>query len=236
MESKELAAVDGQLKKGTPNFYMKSLTPTLKEAITEQLKQEPDAQTQLFEELALMRVYAGRFVAMYAAAVETGNEAKIMLAGEGMREALEAVANMCDKAHKLREKQKDRFSLFDIDHIVTQIVTIHHEVASEYQAITARSSLATGGAVGDYREMAKRFEEEIAKKLIMPNAAATGTTLHPDQTAALFDATVPRVDDDDALSDDLIDAMRETHQDLTEHLTMEAATVTKTQGPANGAT
>ena len=202
-----------------PVFYGHSLSLTLKEAVTQQMSADADQQTQLFEELALMRVYASRFVALYAAAVETGNEAKIMLAGETMREALESVAQMCERAHKIREKQKDRFSMHDVDHIVDQIVVIHHEVADDYQARTK-----AGLTNGDYLEMAAKFEEAVREGLVMPNAAVKGTTLHPDQTAAMFDATVPSLDDDQKLTDSLIDQMRETHQDLRSVLKMEGPT------------
>lgn len=185
-----------------PSFYDKVLTPTLREAVNAQLEQDLDAQTSLFEELALMRTFASKFVAMYGAAVESGNDAKIMLAGAALQDALKSVADMCERAHRLREKNKERFSYHDVQHIVDQLVSIHHEVASDYQDRIAHVK------EGDYRQLAALFESAVRDKLVLPNSQIKGTNMHPDETAALFDNTVPRVSDDQRLNDLLVDQMR----------------------------
>jgi glutamate-1-semialdehyde aminotransferase len=196
-------------------FYEKNLSATLRETVLAHLEPDLDQQTSLLEELALMRVYASRFVSMYAAAVEAGNEAKIMLAGEGMREALESVASMCERANKVREKQKDRFSIHDVDHIVQQIVHIFHDVSRDYEGRSKH-----GLTNKSYIELAAIFEKAIAEGVVMPNAEVKGTLLHPDETAAKFDLTIPQTDE---LNDQLIDAMRETGQSLRTVLVMEQA-------------
>lgn len=187
-----------------PKFYDNMLSPTLKQAVEAQLNEDADEQTSLFEELAIMRVYAGRFVALYSKAVETGEEAKIMFAGEAMREALEAVAQLCEKAHKIREKEKERFSIHDVSQIVDQIVAIHHEAASSYQdKYEGRMDEA------DYREMAVLFERMVAEQLVIQSEKQQGTLLHPDETATAFDSTVPRLTDETAINDALVDKMKE---------------------------
>ena len=162
-----------------PVFYSKHLTKTLKDHVSDSLGMDPDEQVALYEELALVRHVAGQFVKLYGAACDSGNPETVMLAASGMVDALNNVERICSAAGKLKDKQKDRFSIHDLKFVVDQLVQIMYTICDP-----------------DHRDIAVRFKESVDSYLVLPTAQQ-GTDLHPDQTAALLDSSIPEVDDDD---------------------------------------
>jgi len=152
-----------------PAFYAKRLTKTLQAAIEEQLEQAPHEQLQLFEELALMRVYARDAVILYNAAVDKGSEELRLSAGALMAQVLGDVAKMCQSASNVSLAGKDKVSIHNIEYVVGQIVRILYQTLDD--------------------EDAQRVEERIRSDLKVYDQ--TGTTITPDQDVLAMDATVP---------------------------------------------
>lgn len=167
-------------------MYKKYLGPKLTEAVELATGIDPDEQTALFSELALLRDFAGQYVALYSAAREAGNLNAIQLTGEAMKEALESVAGVCEKANRLHDKQKDRFSIHDLKYVVDKIMLIHYSVCGD-----------------EHRDLAEKFAQAIEQQLTLPshNNADKPTDLHPDETAKAFDALVPYVEEDEQASE-----------------------------------
>ena len=175
-----------------PMLYRKRLGPTLQRAVAEATGVDPDEQVAIYSELALLREYAGQFVAMYSAAVEAqeaaiaaGDAAKIAKiqshvtsAGSMMAEALTQVTDTCSKAAKIADKQKDRFSIHDLRWVIDKILIIHHRVVGK-----------------EHPELARAFAKSLEQDLELPHSSDRGTELHPDQTARQYDDSVPYVED-----------------------------------------
>lgn len=175
-----------------PMIYKKRLGPTLKKAVEEATGVDPDEQVAIYSELALLREYAGQFVGMYSATVESqvaaeesGDAAKIAkaqervtAAGMMMAEALTHVTDTCAKAAKIADKQKDRFSIHDLRWVIDRILMIHHNVVGKNQP-----------------ELARAFAKALEEQLELPNSTDRGTELHPDETARQYDESVPYVEE-----------------------------------------
>lgn len=171
-------------------MYKKYLGPTLAQAVREATGVDPDEQLAIYHELALMREHTGQFVKMYSAAIESrtqalasGNteaiakaEGAVANAGEMMANALNVVTDVCVKATKIREKQKDRFSIHDLKYVIDKIQAIHYKMVGK-----------------EHPELVKAFAEAIEQELVLPSAGDRGTSLHPDDTARDFDSSVPFV-------------------------------------------
>ena len=130
--------------------YQRYLGPTLTEAVKNATSVDPDEQAALYDELALMREYAGGFVALYSASVESKDPKAIMMTGVAMKDALESVASICDKAGKLQAKAKDRFSIHDLKHVIDKIMVIHARVFRNHP------------------KLVQVFADAIAAELIIP--------------------------------------------------------------------
>lgn len=178
-------------------MYRKHLGPTLSAAVEAATGIDPDEQVAVFHELALLREYAGQFVAMYSAAVENDvvvkanpdstseqrarAQANLSAAGSMMSEALNMVTDVCTKAAKIREKQKDRFSVHDLKYVIEKIQVIHHRLIGK-----------------EHPELARSFADALNGELTLPSGAGDkGTELHPDDTAREYDSSIPYVEDDD---------------------------------------
>lgn len=171
-----------------PYVYKKYLGPKLTEAVELATGIDPDEQTAVFHELALLREWAGPFVGMYSAAVEANNAKMMQETGLVMKEVLSEVVDVASKAAKIQEKQRDRFSIHDLKYVIDKIMLIHFSVCGD-----------------EHRDIAEKFAKAIEEQLTLPaNSASTdpGTRLSPDDTARAFDATVPYVADDDDDEDD----------------------------------
>jgi hypothetical protein len=164
-----------------PYVYKKFLGPKLTEAVKEATGVDPDEQTAIFTELALIREYAGNFVKLYSAVIELPEDntkkAELILAtGAQMQAALEAVSEVASKAAKIQDKQKGRFSIHDLKYVIDKIMLLHHQVCGK-----------------EYRHLAIKFAEAIDKELRLPGTGDQPSSLHPDETARAYDATVPFV-------------------------------------------
>lgn len=167
------------ITRNLPQVYKRHLGPKLKDAVEQALGVDPDEQVSLYHELALMREYAGQYVAIYSAILEaTGLDPvkraeMIEVAGAGMKNALLDVAAICEKAGRLQEKSKERFSVHDLKFVIDKIMMIHYKVA------------------GNQPELVRAFADAIDQQLTLPGKGDQGTDLHPDETAAMFDSFVP---------------------------------------------
>jgi hypothetical protein len=174
-------------------MYRNVLSPALRELVEQQLVLDPDEQVSILHELALMRQYVSGFVSIYSAAVEKATEdpsdtaaaSRVLTSGAAMAQALGLVAELADKAAKIKVKQKDRYSLHDIRFVVDNIIVIINDVCE-----------------GD-PEIAKKVGLAVQERLKIPNgygeaATSGGTELHPaDTIAAQFDAAVPYVEENE---------------------------------------
>lgn len=170
-------------KTGTGNlpvFYTKHLTRTLKAQVGEMLGLDPDEQVSLYEELALTRHVASQFVLLYGAAVDTGKQETIMIAANGMVEALQNVERICSAANKIKEKQKERFSIHDLNYVIEQLVRIMYEVCGT-----------------EHDDLARKFKEMVDEHVSVPVGGVKGTSLRPDETATELDASIPLYEDED---------------------------------------
>jgi len=148
-------------------FYKRQLSDTLKAVLEEQLEAKPDDQLSLFEELALVRETAGNHVKVYSAAVDTGDQATIMAAGELMCISMQRVAEMCRIAAQVHNEQKSKFSIHDLNYIIEQIIRISYDCFE-----------------GD--ERVNQFALDIREKLQL--RTDQGTTLTPDKTVIEMDS------------------------------------------------
>lgn len=184
------------------NVYKQKLGPKLKTMVEQATGIDPDEQIAVFEELALMRSHASNFVAVYSAAYEAAEavatnaaatpeqkaaaSARLTSAGQLMTEALQIVTDTCAKATKIQTQLKDRFSIHDLKFVIERIMMIHFSVAK------------------DYPELVEAFAKAIDEELKLPQSGSTGTSLHPDDTAREFDASVPLVDPKQAYSKEFL--------------------------------
>lgn len=190
-----------------PAIYKRFLRPGLSQFVTAAMELHPDEQLSLLEELALLRHAAGKTVEAYSLAAETVEEFETKLtdpAAHGLssdkvaeinklmpklrdiqsihRQEMSAmllkVAELAEKAAKVSERTKGKYTLQHLQFAVDQILKIHWEV------------------VGD-SAIAEQFAEAVKGAMLIPTANNEPTKLHPDETAAMFDASVPFVDDEE---------------------------------------
>ena len=167
--------------KPMPRFYSKFLTRTLSDAVEEALAVSPKEQLQLFEELALIRDYAGQGVQLYSQAREAAaahpDNAKlqdlVVAAGGLMLDQLRSVINTCESAARIDAAAKDKVSVHTMHFFVDQIVRIAFE------------------SFGD-DERAHEFERQIRTNIKLPSAGNEGTSLTPDMDVIAMDASVPK--------------------------------------------
>jgi hypothetical protein len=159
-----------------PSFYRHKLNPSLAQLVEQQLDMSPTEQFSLNEELAMARTMAMRAIEMYSKADEMVDESKrhhaLGLTGDVMKDALLFVKEIAESAHKLATSSKDKFSIHNLQAVVNQITKIAHDVMK------------------DHPEMAEAFEASIAEHVKLPDTE--GTTLLPDETVTMMDATIPR--------------------------------------------
>lgn len=163
-----------------PVFYRKHISESLGKAISEQIGLDPDEQVQLYEELALIRHVASNFVKLYGAAVETGDQNTICMAGAGMVEALNNVEAICSAAAKIQQKQRDRFSIHDLKYVVNKLTRMLYDVCGD-----------------EHQDIAERFKLMVDEKLALPTGYQQGTDLQPDETVLEIDSSVPFVDEEE---------------------------------------
>lgn len=178
------------------------LNPKLAERVKEELDRDPDEQLAIYEELALIRVHANDYVKMYSDAVEqehyaqeSGDLERIHIAkdrrvraGALMAESIQNVTEVCAKAVKIQNAQKDRFSIHDIKFILLHIQRICATVV---------------GAESPY--LAEKFMRVVEEDLSIPRISAIdrGTQLNIDETAIHFDQSVPLVTEPDPVFADI---------------------------------
>lgn len=153
----------------------------------ETLALDPDEQLAIFEELALVRSYAVQFVRLYSLACEkhdadpTDKNLEIVFsAGQAMSGVLAQVSEMADKAQKIAAKQKERFNIHDMYHVVDAIVVLVHEACGT-----------------ENKHIAEALAQKISTQLKLPSghgeAADKGTsTRSSDEVAKDFDDSIPR--------------------------------------------
>lgn len=189
--------------RGMPNIYRRFLRPAMSAFVSEALNISPDEQLNLLEELAIMRHAAGTTVEKYGMACEAVDDIKQKLveAPETERTRIQNVVDkleqvkqlhqaemtgmlikvgeLAEKAAKVAERSKGNYTIAHLQFAVDQMLLIHREVC------------------GDNLDLADRFAQAIKDSLLLPTKDNEATKLHPDETARLFDESVPYVPEDD---------------------------------------
>ena len=154
-----------------PVFYSKVLTATLSDYVERCLGEDPRDSLKLHEELALMRHSAGEAVRLYGLAIESRDDKAVTMASMVMRDSLEAVASMCERAARVEFAGADKVSVHQVAWVVNQVVAL------AYRAMTDAD--------------AREFERLVREQVRIQAGQADGTTLTPDQAAIEMDDTIP---------------------------------------------
>lgn len=164
------------VRKRLPVIYGKYLNKTLHDALENMLGIKPSDQLQCLEELALIRDFAGKSVAVYAAATESGKTEAIMAAGQFMTGMMVQVTNIAEKAAKISAATSDVYSIHDIQYIVTQLVGMLYKVCGD-----------------ENDQIAIAFEKMVKEQLVLPRQPE-GVLHEPHQDVADMDSMVPRLE------------------------------------------
>lgn len=169
-----------------PRFYSKVLTKTLAAFVEEACDSPIADQTQVIEELALMRHGTSQVVALYDAVVgkleeerdpakaAKLREAAAMIATQ-MKEDLKEVAKVCETAARIEAMAKDKVSVHSISHVVNQMVRLMHTVCGEENVA-----------------IAEEFERRVREEVKLPSTGPEGTNITPDMDVLEMDDLVPR--------------------------------------------
>lgn len=170
-----------------PKFYGKVLCETLKQAVERNLAENVSDQLSLLEELSIFRIVSSEAIKAYSDAEEliqknpNGKNSKQLKATASflVLDALKQVGEFCERAARVDNLQKDKFSIHTINSIVAQISRIIYEVVERKF---------------DRRDIAEEIEIAIRDNLKVPalNGGTSGTSLTPDQDVSEMDAMVPK--------------------------------------------
>ena len=166
------------VEKNLPKFYGRHLSGALKEAVQNQLAAPHSEQIELYEELALVREFAGECVALFNKSIEAGKDAGP--AGSLMTEALKEVAAVADKIASIEAKSTDVLTVHTLNGAVSQITRIFYEVCGD-----------------DYRELAEVLEQRIRAEVQLPLAETKGTDIRPGDDVGAMNSTIPGPPPDD---------------------------------------
>ena len=168
-----------------PKFYGSVLTKTLKARMIECLAESNEDQVSIIEELILTRAAASLSVGVFDDAVDQYEEDKdspekrqrAIIAGSLMTESFEKVTRTAKMANDIKQSAKDRFSVFDLQDIIGQIVQI---------------IFASCGS--EHQSLAEIMESKIEREL---SFVQEQTRISPDEIVTAMDSTIPFVDEED---------------------------------------
>ena len=150
-----------------PRFYAKRLMPTLLEAVNASLEAPTEEVINIYEELAVYRAHAGQAVEMWSKASEKGLETAL-LAGAVMREVLQEVCALVDKAARIDQHQ-GVITVHQLHGFVQQLVRIAYEELAESDA--------------------RKLEAALHNRVRVPTGQP-GTDITPDQDVLEMDSTI----------------------------------------------
>ncbi len=167
-----------------PKFYGDVLTKTLKSRMIDCLSESNEEQVSIIEELILTRAAASLSVGVFDDAVDqyevdkTSPEKRqrAILAGALMTESFEKVTRTAKLANDIKQSAKDRFSVFDLQDIIGQIVQI---------------IFASCGS--EHQRLAEIMESKIESEL---SFVQEQTRISPDEIVTAMDSTIPLVSED----------------------------------------
>ncbi len=176
----------GKQSMGVPKnkFYGQRIGPTLRRYMEDAFADSTYAELiNIREELELMRTIAGESVAVYSMAFSMPenhpNKAERMMAASAlMQSALESVIRTCKIANDIEATAKDKFSLTQLQEVISQIQRF------------------VNLCFGNYAAELVQFEEMLANRLRFPQPENNGTRLLPgdtDATVTEMDSSVPFV-------------------------------------------
>lgn len=164
-----------------PKFYGSVLTKTLKSKMIECLSESNEDQVSIIEELILTRAAASLSVGVFDDAVGQYEEDKdspekrqrAIIAGSLMTESFDKVTRTAKMANDIKQSAKDRFSVFDLQEIIGQIVQI---------------IFASCGS--EHQNLAEVMESKIEREL---SFVQEQTRISPDEIVTQMDLTIPLV-------------------------------------------
>lgn len=161
--------------KARPRFYKRVLSVKLNELLEEILQTPHEEQVQLYEELAMSRVFAGEALQLVSVAMESKEDTTKQLAIELSKGALNHVKDMVLAASTIERNASDKVSLRVLNMFVRQIV----------QAIYK--------ACGTNIQMAERIVALIDETVKIPQEEDCdfgGTSATPDMIVEAMDKTI----------------------------------------------
>lgn len=177
-----------RFKRFMPKFYAKYVTKSLGQVLDEALNRNPVEQLELLEELALMRDVAGQAVLYYSIAKDAIDAPNItdaqkqtrqqilFAAGEILRERVEAVCGVAEKAQRITTNSKDRLQVQQLQYFIEQVTICLHKTFGDDKRI-------------------EQFHEFLMQSVRIPQIGSDGTEgtiLTPDQDVSQMDSTIPK--------------------------------------------
>lgn len=163
----------------TSMFYSSVLGPKLKAVVEELTSRPAHEQLDVYEELNLIKTTGMQAVALYSAALESGNAEATMSASLLMRDALSFYIDCASKVAAMEDRAKDKVSVHTVSMIMGQVTRIMHRVCGE-----------------EHRELAEEFARLVQEEVRLPSTGdSTGTSLTPDMDVVEMDHTVPGLPD-----------------------------------------
>jgi len=193
-------------------FYKNNLSKTLQEKLAECLEQDESEQTELLEELALVKNTVLDVAKLYdvaqhaeaqalqgclaaetqeartrAEAARSTAQEYVITTGQLLRDGIKDVADLCDKIEKHRALRREQtgISVHAVAYLAKEFTRQIYQVC------------------GDNLEMARQFEL-ATRNIRLPDSRAelVGTLITPDQDVLSMDATVPGVSPEGPGDDD----------------------------------
>ena len=157
------------------------LSEELSTYVSEQIGRKPAEQFQIAEELALFRHAVGNSVKLYDAArgIPKDNpdrNAKIMAAGELMKESLMQVANLASKAAAIDATVSQKLTVATISYVIESVLNIAIQILQT----------ELPGDLAD--RIVKLIEDDVEKKIAFDTSR--GTALLPGQDVREMDLTL----------------------------------------------
>lgn len=164
-----------------PTAY-KVLRGTLEHYVEEQTGVHPNEQTELYEELALIRHAASTAVDEYQLSHEkhlstptAATKEELLEKTEIMTLRLREVATFAEKTAKITQASTESLSVHNLQYLIKQMGSILFE------------------ALGDDAEMINKIDQQFRGeiKLMIQDQQGSGTNITPDQDVQEMDGTVP---------------------------------------------
>jgi hypothetical protein len=170
-----------------PKFYRGKLSKTLTAFVDECLTTGVQEQLDLLEELAVARGLTGEVGMLYMAACEmpesTPEErekkfAAIELLRPAMKDWVGWVADMTERAARVRATVRDKISATDLQQVLAQVVRIAHD------------TLEPGHLSG--RDAAVALERALSEQIVLPSRdGENGTDIAPGDDVRDMDDSIP---------------------------------------------